>query len=54
MESIATRNVTVPITAAVTAHMEPACVIQGSTAGSVTYVSPAVNYTDSDINSRRY
>lgn len=41
MESIATRNVTVLTMDAVTAHMEPVCVIQGSTAGSVTYLAPS-------------
>lgn len=37
MENIATRNVTVQIMDAVTVRMERVCVIQGSTAGSVTY-----------------
>lgn len=41
MESTATRNVTVLITAAAIAHMEPVCVIQDSTAGSVTSLAPS-------------
>lgn len=41
MESTATRNVTVLITAAAIARMEPVCVIQGSTAGFVTYLVPS-------------
>lgn len=49
MESTATRNVTVLITAAAIAHMEHVCVIQDSMAGFVTYVSPAVYQTNNDL-----
>lgn len=40
-ESTATRNVTVLITAAAIARMEPVCVIRDSMAGFVTYLAPS-------------